>query len=323
MRFFFVLVCLFLVACGESHRGDEDFTPERALSDTGLSSFDAEVVDASVAVDAIVESVDAQSDESDIDVDASALPVDAQPVTPDASPEVDAQPVDALPPNDDASFEDAEPDSPDSADVQPSDVQVEDASLLDVDTPPDAGGIDPDAGPTPDEGVPVVDAQVDADPVVAPTPPLCENAGVRFESITHADGFLGELEVSLDYDNWVGLICYDGECHEGVLDPPNVRYPTALITDRYRVDWSYMLGAGQLEHRITVSEPNGDLVVELTGLMGPAGVMRSAGTFDDFGRHYGHVITEVDHPDREHTWSKIPGGLYLIIYATCRPDRGP
>lgn len=318
--FCWLVLGLVFCACGESGRGDDGFTVEQVASDTGFAEFDAtHDVDAQTGFDIGIEPLDALAD-SDIGVDGSALPVDAEiTLAPDASPEVDAALVDAnLPTDTIPPIEDAGPDSSDPVpDVNLLDLdaeaEVKDGSILDADIPPDA------SAPDPDEGVEPVDASVEEG--LPLNPPLCPNAGVRLESITPSEDFPGLLTVSLDYNNWQGMICFDGECHEGVLDPQGTRYPTALITDRYRVDWRYMIGAGQLESRLWISDIDGSLVVEITGLMGPAGMMNSPGFYDDHGRHFTGE-SKVNHPTAEDTEVEIPLGT-LWLFATCRPDRGP
>ncbi len=307
-----VIFGLVFCACGESQRGDEELTPERVVSDTGLGSFNVDDEDSDVVADATVEVIDALAQP---DIDVSVISVDAEPPTPDASPEVDAEPVDVALPFDAGSVEDAEPDSDPDPDAV--DAEVEDVSVPDADTPPDAEEADPDADPILDEGVPPVDAAVGEDPL--PNQELCPNAGVKLVSITPSDDFPGLLSLSLDYDNEVGTICYEGECFEGLLDPPGVRYPTSLITPRYTVSWTYM-PAGQLTS-LSISDPNG-LVVEISGLFGPPGMPNSPGRYDDHGRHFTGE-TDVSFDAQDATVVKLPGGAQLTFHHPCRPDRGP
>lgn len=316
---FVVFVSLFVVACGDStSRGEKDFTPERVHSDAGLAGSDATPTDADQA-DATIPVVDANAE---VDVDAT---LDAEPITPDARPEVDASLADATPaPDAQLPEEDAEPDSPDAALADAS--RVADASQEDS-LPPDSSVI-PDAEPPELDAMSILDAapSPDAEPVDGgdpefPTPELCPNAGVRLENITPSAEFPGQLTVSLDYDNWQGVICFDGECFEGILDDPQEGgYPTGLLTPRYNLEWHYM-PAGQITNTLLVYDAvTGEPVVEIVGIMGPAGSMRNPGTYDDHGRHFTGP-GEVNHPDAEVTEFKMSWGPFLTIFAPCRPVR--
>lgn len=324
MRLSFVFfVSMFVLACGESRSGAEKgFNPERARSDAGLAGSDATPPDAEEA-DATNSVVDA-NDAADVD----AI-IDAEPTTPDASPEVDASPADDATPAPDAQLpleEDAEPGSPDTA--LPDASLVADAELVDAIPPdssvPDAEPPEPDAALSVADAAPSLDAEVepaDGGAPEFPTPPLCPNAGVRLEGITPSDEFPGQLTVSLDYDNWQGVICFDGECFEGILDDPQGGgFPTGLLTPRYTLEWHYM-PAGQITNTLLMSDAaTGEPVVEIVGIMGPAGSLRNPGTYDDHGRHFTGP-GEVNHPDAEVTEFKLLWGPFLTIFAPCRPVR--